>query len=227
MNKTLIALVLICLSSPVVLQAKARREQLKPQPQELPWPQTNVHFPNNGILDISIGDQKAPVTIYEISSVTCFHCSQFHTEVYPKLKKEYIDTGKVRLILYHCPIDGPSFRAAMLLIKLPKEKRYGIIEKLWVAQPKWFPMDYSPKSMTKFTHDLSTMCGLSPSQIYKYIEDDGLAEMVIKDRYELDKVIKIDGTPTFVINGDVLMENPTYENVKKAIDQKLENKKKT
>jgi len=215
--KRLLTTLLICvLNSTICLSAEE-----KPQPQSLPWPVKNVKFKNNGLLNITLGRADAPVVIHEISSVTCFHCAGFHKEVFPQIKKKYIDTGKVRLVLRHCPIDGVSLRAAMVLSQIPQKKRYDAIKKMWENQPKWFPDDFEAKNLKKFSENIAGFCGVSANQAHKYMTDDKLAEAVIKDRYELDNVIQIDGTPTFVINGDVVLTSATFKNIDKIIQKHL------
>lgn len=212
----------------VALQASELSKQSSPpsEPPKLPWPTTGVSFPDNGLLDISVGAENAPVVIQEISSVTCHHCSDFHKKIFPVLQKKYIDAGLVRLVLRHCPIDGVSMRVAMVLAKTPKDKRFQVVDDLWRTQPKWFPKDFSLQSMRKLSEDLSPICGIPAEKILQYMDDDSLATLVIQDRYALDHSIQIDGTPTFIINGDVLLKAATLENFEAAIEAHLKNQPK-
>lgn len=187
----------------------------------LPWPRHNVTFPHNGLLNITLGVSSAPVTIYEISSVTCYHCAQFHKNIFPALKEKYIDTGKVHFVVLHCPIDGVSMRAAMVLTQVPQAKRYEALEALWLHQPGWFPEDFSADNLRKMSQTFEKFCALPANEILKFMYDDTLAEQVVKDRLDLEAHLQVDGTPTFVINGDVLMDPVTLENFHKAIQKHL------
>ena len=190
-------------------------------PPSLPRPLKGVTFPNNGFLNISVGQETAPITIQEISSVTCHHCSEFHKKVYPHLKKKYIDKGIVRWVLRHCPIDGISLKVSMILSQIPQKKRLGVIEKLWKTQPKWFPKDLSLQSMRMLSHHMADLCQISADQALKYVQDEALLDLVIQDRYALDQSIEIDGTPTFIINGDVLLKETTLESFDHMISERL------
>lgn len=221
LKQTLVLMGVLYILTPV----EAVSKEVRKEPPSYPWPVTGVTFKQPGLLEISIGQDTAPVVIYEISAVTCHHCSDFHKTIYPLLKEKYIDTGKVRLVFRHCPIDGVSMRAAMVLSQIPAKDRLTVVERLWETQPTWFPADFSLKSMQKFSEDLEKICHIPSEKVMKYIKDDHLAEEVIKDRYALDDAIQIDGTPTFIINGDVFLKEATLENFEQAISQHLKDTK--
>ena len=86
--------------------------------------------------DMVSGDENAPVTIVEYASMTCPHCANFHTEIYPELKTKYIDTGKVKLIFREFPLDARAYAASMLARCADKQFYFPMIESVW---PAWVP----------------------------------------------------------------------------------------
>lgn len=224
-GKFIIALAIGLICSLPALAAESKISEKQSPAPALPWPVKGVKFPDNGILDITLGNEDAPITIHEISAVTCLHCATFHKKIFPEIKRKYIDTGIARLVLRHCPIDGVSLRAAIALSKTPKSQRYQAVEAMWESQPQWFPQDFSPKNLMKFSQDMERFCKIPAEQILRYINDDKLAEDIVKDRYSLDQSIQIDGTPTFIVNGEVLLQSATFENIDALMQKHLEEAK--
>src|SRR6185312_9948829 len=98
---------------------------------------TPVEAPGDRIL----GKADAPITIFEYASLTCPHCAAFETETLPKLKKEWIDTGKAKLILRAFPLDASALKASVLARCAPPERFYGFIETLFASQLAWARSD--------------------------------------------------------------------------------------
>jgi len=94
----------------------------------------------NALPDIVEGDPKAPITIVEYASMTCTHCAAFHHDVYPALKKNYIDTGKVKFILREFPLD-PLATAAFMLARETGDKRDAVVDLLFTQQKNWAFVD--------------------------------------------------------------------------------------
>ena len=90
----------------------------------------------NALPDIVEGKADAPVTIVEYASMTCGHCAAFHHDVYPILKKDYIDTGKVKFILREFPLD-PIATAAFMLARSLGDKRDAAVDLLFAQQKNW------------------------------------------------------------------------------------------
>jgi hypothetical protein len=87
--------------------------------------------------DRILGKPDAPITIVEYASLTCPHCAHFDTDVLPKLKEKWIDSGKAKLILRDFPLDEPAMRAAMVARCAPPERFYPLVDALFAGQEKW------------------------------------------------------------------------------------------
>lgn len=87
--------------------------------------------------DKILGSADAPVTVVEYASMTCGHCANFHMNTYPHLKKEYIDTGKVRFIFREFPLDPVALAAFMLARCMPEDKYFDTVDTLFEKQRTW------------------------------------------------------------------------------------------
>ncbi|MCG8507994.1 MAG: DsbA family protein, partial [Rhodospirillales bacterium] len=99
--------------------------------------------------EMALGRQDAPVTISEHSSLTCGHCGNFHRDTLPEIKKEYIDTGKVRLIYRDFPLGRLAMAAAMLPHCAPRERYFGFLEALFLSQDSWARSDDPAREMSR------------------------------------------------------------------------------
>jgi Protein-disulfide isomerase len=99
--------------------------------------------------DFVIGNENAPITIIEYASMSCSHCATFHTNTLPDLKKEYIDTGKVRMIFRDYPFNYPALLGSMMMRCIPRDARYDYMNALYELQTAW--VDRDPKVSQKRT----------------------------------------------------------------------------
>jgi protein-disulfide isomerase len=159
------------------------------------------------------GDAKAPVTIIEYASLTCPHCEHFHATVYPVLKKNYIDTGKVRFIFREFPRDPVDIGAFMLARCAPTDKYFAMIDVLFDQQKNWaFTKDAAKQLLM-----IAKQAGFTEESFDKCLSDKKLAEdirNVGKHGYEK---FKVDSTPTLFINGQVFRGEMTPEGMEKAL----------
>ena len=93
--------------------------------------------------DFIIGDENAPITIIEYASMSCSHCASFHINTLPEIKKEYIDTGKVRMIFRDYPFNYPALMGSMMMRCIPNNVRYDYMNALYILQPDWVNRDPS------------------------------------------------------------------------------------
>jgi protein-disulfide isomerase len=143
----------------------------------------------------SIGDPKAPVTMIEYASASCPHCAEFHMQIWPGLKKDYVDTGKVRFILREFPTDQSALGAFMLARCLPEDKYYEAIDMMFLQQKFWRP---NPKvELFRIVSEL----GLSEEKAEACIKQPELAKNIVAVRESAIKDFGIKGTPSFFING--------------------------
>ncbi len=163
----------------------------------------------------TIGDPKAPVTMIEYASATCPHCAEFHLKVWPSIKEDYVDKGKVLFVLREFPTDQLALGAFMLARCVPEDKYFEAIDMLFLQQKFWTK---NPKvELFKIVGDL----GLSANDAEACIKKQDLATNI---RSVLDKASKdfgVKGTPTFFVNGTLLDGHEDPAAIRKGIDAEL------
>lgn len=164
--------------------------------------------------DFTIGSPDAPVTLIEYASLTCPHCARFHTVVLPKLKKEYVDTGKVRVVYRDFPLDGMALRASALARCAGRERFFGFLDLLFKRQAVWAQ---SPSPMSALG-EIAALGGLSDEDLAACFRDDKLLKEIAKQKLEAEQVFNVNSTPSFVINGRKFTGESSYEGLKAAID---------
>lgn len=147
--------------------------------------------------DVALGDAAAPVTIVEYASMTCSHCAAFHAETLPKLKAEYIDTGKVRFILREFPLDPLATAGFMLARAVGPDKRYAMIDLLFSSQKSWAFVDNNIEALAA----LVKQTGMTQEMFEATLKDQALYDKVNQTRDLADKKFGVASTPTFFING--------------------------
>jgi protein-disulfide isomerase len=162
----------------------------------------------------AIGDENAPVTIIEYSSLTCPHCATFHNEVLPDLKEQYIDTGKVRMIFRDFPLNEPAVDAAVLAHCAGDDRYTGFLDVLFQTQPNWSSAA-NPRDALK---QLGKLGGLSDSEMDACFNDESMQNAVLQSRLDGSNEHKVQSTPTFVINGEVYAGNRSIEEFAEIID---------
>jgi protein-disulfide isomerase len=161
-----------------------------------------------------MGKPTAPVTVIEYVSLTCPHCANFQKHLFPRLKKEFIDTGKVRYIVREFPIGRTAGTAAIVNRCAPEEKYFFLLDQLLSRQPEWVSQEVRPDAI----YSVAKASGMSRETFDKCLSNqviiDGLTE--VKQRGRQFNVI---GTPTFFINGRKAQGEVTYEEIKAMIEQ--------
>ncbi|MDE2579559.1 MAG: DsbA family protein [Hyphomicrobiales bacterium] len=147
--------------------------------------------------DIVEGKADAPVTVVEYASLTCPHCANFYMEVFPTLKKNYIDTGKVKFVYRDFPLDALAAGGAMLA-RCSGDKRNAVVELLFSQQKNWAFVD-KPLDALQAT---MKQTGMSDDSFKKCLDDRALYQNVIKDRETAATKFSINSTPTFFVNGE-------------------------
>jgi protein-disulfide isomerase len=168
--------------------------------------------------DQIIGNPDAPVTLIEYSSLTCPHCADFHVHTYPKIKKDYIDTGKVKMIIRDFPLNGPAYAAAMMARCGKPEMRNKFIEVLFANQESWMSAADPKAALAR----IGKLGGLSQADFDRCISDKALFQAMQKLQLEAKEKYDVNATPTFIVmdkeNNDVERINGSqpYEVFEKA-----------
>jgi protein-disulfide isomerase len=169
--------------------------------------------------DMALGPQNAPVTITEYASMTCPHCANFNDTVFPKIKSEYIDTGKIRYVFREFPLDIKAAAGSMLARCIAKDdapKYFAVIDLLFRQQNDWV-MKNTTETLTR----IGKQAGLSQQQVEDCLKDQALLDKIAADQKYANDVLKVNSTPTFFINGEMLKGETSFDEFSKRINSLL------
>jgi protein-disulfide isomerase len=162
------------------------------------------------------GNENAKITIIAYESLTCSHCADFHIDVYPQLKKDYIDTGLAKIEFRHFPLDIAAFNASKIA-QCKNDKGLEILESLYSNQQAWVKgstADEINANLKKFIENEGFKINFEKCIGNKEIED-----FVLNDRIEGAKKFKINATPTIIINDKKFEKSLNYKNLKKSLEK--------
>ena len=165
---------------------------------------------------ITVGNKDAKITIIAFESLTCSHCANFHKNVYPELKKEYLDTGLAKIEFRHFPLDIAAFNASKVA-QCNNDGNSDILESLYANQQKWVKgssVEEANKNLQIFLKNEGFSIDFESCVNNKNIED-----FVLNDRIEGAKNFKISSTPTIIINNKKFEKKLNYKNLKKALEK--------
>ena len=171
---------------------------------------------NAEIKRIISGNDNAKITIIAYESLTCSHCANFHKDVYPQLKKEYIDTGLAKIEFRHFPLDIAAFNAAKIT-QCKQDKSLEILESLYSNQQAWVKgntIEEVNKNLQEFIKKKGFKVDFTKCVNNKEIED-----FVLNDRIEGTKNFKVNATPTIIINNKKFEKSLNYKNLKKTLEK--------
>lgn len=169
--------------------------------------------------DLFIGAETAPVTMLEYASFTCSHCAAFHKDVFPKLKAEYIDTGKVRFAQRDVYFDEPGLWAGILARCGGNDKYYAVGSMLMDEQGTWLNAKTGDELAANL-RKIGAKAGMTDAQMEACWTDQKAVESLVATFQKNAVADKIEGTPTFIINGETVRNGP-WEELKAKIDEKL------
>lgn len=169
--------------------------------------------PSLGDMALGAGED-AKVTIVEYASATCPHCAAFHKDVWPKLKADYVDTGKIRFIFREFPLNDAALAAFMIARAAPKESYFPLIGVFFDTLESW------SQNPAEGLLNIAKQAGFSEQKFNDTLKDEALAKGIMEIR---DGGVKfgVKGTPTFFLNGTQLVGEQTYDTLKAEIDKLL------
>ena len=181
--------------------------------------QAAEQMPEGRVLpDIALGEANAPLTIVEYASFTCPHCAAFHDENLPKLKAEYIDTGKVRFIQRDVYFDAVGLWAGILARCGGDEKYYPVADVLFDEQKTWLDAKTGDEIAANL-RKIGAKAGMTPDQMDAcWADKQKVADLVATFQKHATED-KIDGTPSFVIGGRTVAGAMSYDAFLKQIEQ--------
>ena len=170
----------------------------------------------NSIQRIYEGNKDAKITIITYESLTCGHCADFHKDIYPQLKKEFIDTGLVKIEFRHFPLDGAALNASKIA-QCRNDGKSDVLNFLFSNKKKWAigeNVETANKNLKKLLKDENIVIDFEKCTNNKKIED-----YVLNDRIEGVKKFKVNATPTIIINNKKFDKSLNYKNLKKSIEK--------
>ncbi len=173
----------------------------------------------SAIQEMSIGNPDAKVTVIEYASFTCPHCQHFHETVMPKLKKNYIDTGKINFIYREVYFDRFGLWAGMVARCGGPVRYFGIVDLLYKQQREW-TAGGEPTKIVENLRRIGKTAGLTDEQLDACLSDGDKAQALVALYQKNATADGIEGTPSFVINGKTYT-NMSYEDFSAILDEKL------
>ncbi len=175
-----------------------------------------AHAHAEEIKRIAVGKVDAKITIIAFESLTCSHCANFHKNVFPKLKEEYLDRGIAKIEFRHFPLDIAAFNASKVA-QCKNDGNADILESLYLNQQKWVKgstVEEANKNLQIFLKSEGFNVDFDSCVNNKKIED-----FVLNDRIDGAKNFNIQATPTIIINNKKFEKPLNYKNLKKALEK--------
>ena len=162
------------------------------------------------------GKIDAKITIIAYESLTCSHCASFHKDIYPQLKKDFLDTGLAKIEFRHFPLDIAAFNAAKIA-QCNYDQGLEILESLYSNQQEWV----RGSSIEDVNDNLKNFIEKEGFKINfeKCINNKKIEDFVLNDRVEGVKNFKVNATPTIIINNKKFEKSLNYKNLKKILEK--------
>ena len=173
----------------------------------------NINAETNRIIS---GKEDAKIIIIAYESLTCSHCANFHKDIYPQLKKDFIDTGLAKIEFRHFPLDIAAFNAAKVA-QCKNDQGLEILESLYLNQQEWVKgskIEDINNNLKKYLENAGFKIDFEKCINNKQIED-----FVLNDRIEGTKNFKVNATPTIIINNKKFEKSLNYKNLKKSLEK--------
>ncbi len=168
---------------------------------------------------MSYGDEDAPITLIEYASFTCPHCQAFHQNVYPQIKENYIDTGKVRMIYRPVYFDRLGLWADLMARCGGQDRYFGIAKLIYDGQSQWTQGETAVDIVNNL-YAIGRQAGMNDEEMEACMQDNEHAQALVADSTAKLEADDVQGTPTFVINGTV-MRNMPYQDFVAAFEEIL------
>ena len=176
----------------------------------------SMNISNAEINRIVAGNKDAKIKIIAYESLTCSHCADFHKDIYPQLKKDYIDTGLAKIEFRHFPLDIAAFNASKVS-QCKSDQSLEILNSLYSNQQGWVKGNTAEEinnNLKKFIEEEGFQIDFE-----KCINDKEIEDFVLNDRIEGVKKFKVNATPTIIINDKKFEKTLNYKNLKKSLEK--------
>ena len=170
---------------------------------------------------LSIGSPDAKVTVKVFSSLTCPHCANFHTSIFNKLKKEYIDEGLVRFEHHAFPLDLAALNAEVVVrCQANNEKKFKLLEEIYNKQTFW-AVGSDINKINDLIKKVGSDFDLTEEKMNACLENSDVQDEILNERIEAQKKYKIESTPTIFVNEKKYSGKTDYKKFKKIIEKNL------
>ena len=169
--------------------------------------------------DFVIGNEDAKITIIEYASLSCSHCADFHVNTLETLKKEYIDTGKVKMVFRDYPFNYPALLGSMVLRCIPENYRYDYMNALFKLQPDW--VNKKNKKTIQELYKIMQSGGMTKEEYDACIYNTELENEILEGVMEAQNQFNIKSTPSFIINGKLIEGNKSIKEFRQILDKIL------
>jgi len=180
------------------------------------YPVIKSNAEDKNINRMLVGNPDAKIIIIAYESLTCSHCANFHKDVYPQLKKDFLDTGLAKIEFRHFPLDLAAFNASKIA-QCRNDGETEIYNSLFANQQKWVKgssVEEANKNLQKFLTDEGFNV-----EFEKCISDKQIEDFVLNDRIEGVKNYNVNATPTIIINNKKFEKSLNYKNLKKTLEK--------
>ena len=171
------------------------------------------------VLEMTLGDEGAPVSVIEYASFTCPHCMRFHTEVFPLIKENYIDTGKIRFTMREVYFDKYGLWAGMIARCAGPDRYFGVTNVLYQQQSDWSQAE-SEAALVEKLYAIGRQAGQTNDELDACLQDSDFAQALVERYQETATADDVTGTPSFIVNGEKV-KNMSYEEFAKILDEAL------
>ena len=188
----------------LIAEAMAASEDDVTKPQSLP--------------DMALGPADARVTIVEYAAPTCPHCARFNKDVFPKIKSEYVDSGKVRYVFRDFPLNIKDLACTMLARNIAKDdaaKYFAVVDIMFRQQDQLVEKTGDTLKL------IGRQAGLSVQAVEDCLKDQAMQDKIAAVQKYAEDVLKVDGTPTFFVNGQVIVGEASFEEFDRRIKSLL------
>ena len=178
----------------------------------------SVAIETNRLTDITDGDDNAKIKIFAYQSLTFPHFATFHKEIYPLLKKEFIDTGIIKIYFKHFPLDLAALNAAKILQCIDKKSRIALLDHLYETQKIW-TIGEKIEDINNNLKNSVLMFGIDEKNFENCLVLEDVEDYILNSRIEAAKNYKIESTPTIIINDEKFEGSLDYKTLKEEIEK--------
>ncbi len=169
-------------------------------------------------VEMALGSPDAPITVVEYFSFSCSHCARFHREIFPELKRDYIETGKIRFVVRDFPSNLAALTAAALARCIGPERYFDTIDIMWTRWDDWInEAETAPALLSVLGSE-----GLDEAVLKRCRADKSFEDRVLNSYVEGARDHGVDRTPTFLINGRRFVGLASYGRFAAVLDSLLE-----